>query len=182
MTPKITAKELSYLVEHEQQTQQRQTHQIKVCIAAGCLTAHSQEVKKQLEAETEKRGLAEVCPVKGVGCLGLCAAAPLVSVEPEGRLYQSVTVNDAAEIVSQLDKHPARPPAEAEQLPFYRRQMRIVTENSGKIDPMRIEDYIAAGGYSALAQALATLLPAQVVEEVTRSGLRGRGGAGYPTG
>src|SRR5262249_18412677 len=106
----------------------------------------------------------------------------LVSVEPEGTLYQGVKVSDAAEIVSGLDKPPARRQGQPEQLPFYQRQMRIVTENSGKIDPMRIEDYIAVGGYTALSKALATMLPAQVVEEVTGSGLRGRGGAGYPTG
>ncbi len=174
--------ELTKIASAEHEAQRQCRHQIHVCTAAGCLAAHSEKIKTALTAEVEQRGLQKECTVKGVGCLGLCAAAPMVAVEPKGTLYGKVDVADAPDIVNHLDKEPvSRLEVSADQ-PFFSRQMKIVLENSGKIDPMRIEDYIAVGGYGALRQALTTMTPTEVIEQVSRSGLRGRGGAGYPTG
>jgi len=125
-------------------------------------------------------GLADVA-VKRVGCLGLCAAGPLVEVPENGRLFESVRPDDVGGVVEALrGLEPGAAPAP--RPPFFSRQLRVVTENSGRIDPESLDDYLAAGGYQALRNVLATMAPAQVIEEVTRSGLRGRGGAGYPTG
>lgn len=158
------------------------THTVNVCTAAGCLSSGAAQVKEALGKEVERSGLERWCQVKGVGCLGLCTAGPLVEVESQQSLYGHVTVEDAPEIVGGLNSGPVerlRLPADT---PFFQRQTRIVLENSGRIDPERIEEYIAAGGYSALVNALTEMTPAQVIEEVTASGLRGRGGGGYPTG
>jgi bidirectional [NiFe] hydrogenase diaphorase subunit len=120
--------------------------------------------------------------VMGVGCMGLCGHGPLVRVDPEGTLYEHVRAADAPSIVAALDGGEATAPRGNPQHPFFALQKRIVLENSGIIDPERIESYIAAGGYQALYHALHEMTPAEVIDIVTRSGLRGRGGAGYPTG
>jgi bidirectional [NiFe] hydrogenase diaphorase subunit len=174
--------ELARIASVEQEAQQKLKHRIHVCVASGCLTAHGDKVKDSLSAEVERRGLKTECLVKAVGCLGLCAGAPMVSIESDEVLYQKVTTNDAADIVKNLGKAPVRRLEASTDQPFFNRQMKIALENSGKIDPTRIEDYIAAGGYSALQKTLNTLSPSEVIEQVSRSGLRGRGGAGYPTG
>ena len=155
---------------------------ISVCGAAGCQSLQSDALREELAAQAQSRGLKpEECTVRQVGCLGLCGAGPLVSVEPSGRLYQRVRISDAPAIVDSLGGVVERIQLDP-QVPFFTRQHRIVLENSGAIDPDRLEDYIAAGGYLALAKALAEMTPAEIVAQVTRSGLRGRGGAGYPTG
>lgn len=160
----------------------RKPIEIRCCTAAGCLSSNAQAVKNALDEAASRNGAAEKIHVKGVGCMGLCSRGPLVQVEPEGTLYQDVTPENAASIVEALDG--AKPLAEKGDptAPFFTKQVQIVLENSGKIDPERIEDYIAADGYLALGTVLHDRSPADVVEEVLRSGLRGRGGAGYPTG
>src|SRR5581483_1135513 len=120
--------------------------------------------------------------VKGVGCMGLCSAGPLVSLDGDSTLYTNVKPDDAGEIVAALDGSDTRVGRCATDTPFFTRQMRIVRENSGKIDPERIEDYIAHDGYQALVQVLTEMTPGDVIGEIKTSGLRGRGGAGYPTG
>ncbi len=160
-------------------------HHICVCTAAGCLSAGSGEVKDALTREIADQGLRESCQVKGVGCMGLCSAGPLITTETAGEtvMYRNVKPEDAQDIVDALDGG-----EKVERLicdtgaPFFKRQTRIVLENSGRIDPERIEDYIAAGGYSGLMHAITEMRPNEVIEQIIRSGLRGRGGAGYPTG
>ncbi|RPJ56025.1 MAG: NADH-quinone oxidoreductase subunit NuoF [Acidobacteria bacterium] len=183
-----TSEDVNKIVEAEQENDQKFKHHVSVCVAAGCLSTHSGQVKTALEEEIKKQGLVHECQVKGVGCMGLCAAGPLVSVRESGKVYQEVRPENSADIVAGLNgqsPEPADAP-KADQLsaemPFFSRQVKIVLENCGKIDPNRIEDYIVAGGYQALATALAEMTPPQIVEEVYKSGLRGRGGAGYPTG
>ena len=155
---------------------------ISVCGAAGCQSLESEAIKEALTAAASERGLSkEECRIRQVGCLGLCGAGPLVTVDPPFRIYQHVKPSDAPEIIDSLGEEVARLRLDP-GLPFFTRQKRIVLENSGFIDPDRIEDYIAADGYYALAAALAEMTPAGIVSVVTRSGLRGRGGAGYPTG
>jgi bidirectional [NiFe] hydrogenase diaphorase subunit len=166
----------------EKQAQEQYEHSIGVCMAAGCLSSGSQAIKEGFEKEIARSGLERWCQVKGVGCLGLCSAGPLVAVGPEQNLYGSVTVDDVSDIVGSLGDGPVerlRLPSDA---PFFQQQTRVVLENSGVIDPERIEDYIAAEGYLALVKALTELSPAQIIDEMMASGLRGRGGAGYLTG
>ncbi len=156
-----------------------------VCEAASCLSSQSDRVLKAISEGVRRAGLTDVA-VKRVGCLGLCAAGPLVEVPQIGRLFEHVqpdadggaSVDGVVEALRSLE--PGQAPAP--RAPFFSRQLRVVTENSGRIDPESLDDYLAAGGYQALRGALTTMNPAQVIEEVTRSGLRGRGGAGYPTG
>ncbi|MCS7309519.1 MAG: NADH-quinone oxidoreductase subunit NuoF [Armatimonadetes bacterium] len=157
-------------------------HCLKVCVAAGCISAGSDRVLEALKSAIEERGLKDDCEVKGVGCLGLCTAGPLMVVEPEGVMYQGVTEADAPAIVKSLGEKPVERLLCPSDMSFFTKQVKIVLENSGEIDPESIEDYIARDGYVALARVLEEMTPQEVIDEITRSGLRGRGGAGYPTG
>ena len=139
----------------EQERQARKPLRIRCCIAAGCLSANAQAVKQRLEEGVAGAGLQRAGRGRGVGCLRLCCQGPLVQVDPDGALYEQVTPDTAPSIVAALDASgapdeaslPARgDPAQ----PFFARQLPIVLENSGSIDPERIESYIAAGGYQAL--------------------------------
>jgi bidirectional [NiFe] hydrogenase diaphorase subunit len=162
--------------------------QIRCCVAAGCLSANSQAVKEGLEASVTAAGLAETVEVRGVGCMRLCCQGPLVQVEkktePEslGTLYEKVTPEDAPSIITALNGKETTVQQGDLTQPFFTQQMPIVLENSGKVDPERIQSYIAAGGYRSLYHVLREMTPSEVVDTITRSGLRGRGGAGYPTG
>ena len=183
----MTPEELNKIVSTEQEAQEQFTHTVNVCMAAGCISSHSDHVKDALEKEVKARGLEHSCKVKGVGCMGLCAAGPLVSVQPKVDLtkavmYQAVTTNDAAEVVQSIGKKPVERLVCRTDIPFFARQHKVVLENSGEIDPERIEEYVAADGYAGLLKALTQMTPIEVIEQVTKSGLRGRGGAGFPTG
>jgi len=170
------------------------TH-ILVCAGAGCVASGSLEVSAALQEAIDGRDLADEVKVIETGCLGPCAAGPVAVVYPDGIFYQNLQPDDAAEIVEEhLLKgrivkrlvHKTPPSAEAvpelDDIGFFRRQQKIVLRNCGVIDPMRIEEYIARDGYQALAKALTEMKPEQVIDVVKRSGLRGRGGAGFPTG
>jgi len=179
----MTPEELSQIAATEQEAQQQFPHRVHVCVAAGCLSSHSDEVKTALEREVKQQGLEKKCQIKGVGCMGLCTAGPLVAVKPEGTVYQNVAPENAADIVQSLETNvPVKKLECPPDMPFFKRQVKIVLENSGEIDPERIEEYIAVGGYHALLDALTELTPPQIIEQIMRSGLRGRGGAGYSTG
>jgi bidirectional [NiFe] hydrogenase diaphorase subunit len=178
----MTLEELQEVAKIEKEKQEGFQHRINVCVAAGCLSCQSGVVKEALEKEVSRRGLESWCEVKGVGCLGLCTAGPLISIEPDGPLYQGVQVSDAGEIIEALGGSPISRLDCSGHMPFFKRQQKIVLENCGKIDPERIEDYIAEGGYEALYSALRMMTPTGVIEQMVRSGLRGRGGAGFPTG
>jgi len=178
----MTLDQLHHITAKESAARQNLRYQLDVCVAAGCLSSHSDRVKKSLEEVLAGREVKESYRVRGVGCMGLCSLGPLVSVEPGGALYQSVSPADTAEIVEHLDYEPLKRLQCPRDLPFFERQVNVVLENSGRIDPERIEDYVAAEGYEALIKALTEMTPAEVIEQITRSGLRGRGGAGYPTG
>ena len=177
----MTPEELDQIAENERETQQRFTQRLNVCVAAGCLSCQSQPVKDALDAEIKQRGLADHCEAKGVGCMGLCAEGPLVSTS-SGVMYKRVSAGDAGRLLDSLEGPAIEALRCATDVPFFQRQKKIVLENSGVIDPERIEEYIAADGYRALVQALTEMTPAQVIDQMTKSGLRGRGGAGYPTG
>jgi bidirectional [NiFe] hydrogenase diaphorase subunit len=178
----MTVDELQQLALKEQEAKQRYRCRINVCVATGCIMCGSERVKEAIEEAVKARGLEKEVLVQGVGCLGLCSAGPMIYVEPDGIIYHKVTPEDAPTIVQGLVSTPVERLICPPDLPFFKRQMKIVMENSGTIDPERIEDYIAVGGYQALIKALTEMSPSEVIEEVTKSGLRGRGGAGYPTG
>ncbi|HXU16210.1 MAG TPA: NuoF family protein [Terriglobales bacterium] len=177
----MTAEKLAQIAKGEQETQSRLTDVVNVCVASGCLASKSDSVKQALESELADRGLSGRCQVKGVGCLGLCAKGPLVSTR-SGAIYKKVNIGDAREIVDHLGREPVARLLLPTDVPFFEKQTKIVLENSGIVDPERIEDYVAADGYSALSHVLQQMTPSQVIQEITKSGLRGRGGAGYPTG
>src|SRR5579871_6854788 len=179
----MPAEELRATAAHEREVKARIGASINVCGAAGCQSLQSDALTKALLEAARAQGYGpESCTVRKVGCLGLCGAGPLVAVEPAGVLYQRVQPSDASDIVSALEGPPVERIRLDSQLPFFARQQRIVLENSGRIDPERLEDYIGADGYLALTTALSERTPAQVIAEIYKSGLRGRGGAGYPTG
>ena len=179
----MVAEELKVIAAEEHEVRAKTTACINVCGAAGCKSFGSDALHKALVEAVAAQGFGrESCIIRKVGCLGLCGAGPLVSGEPGGVLYQRVTPADAGEIVAALDGPPVDRIRLDTAMPFFARQQRIVLENSGRIDPERMEDYIAFDGYSALAHVLSEAEPAHVIAEVHKSGLRGRGGAGYPTG
>ena len=177
----MTPEELENIAQTELEAQASVPRNVNVCVAAGCLSCHSQPVKEALDKESARRGWGGLCKVKGVGCMGLCSEGPLVSTS-RGTLYKRVTADDAPAVLDSLEQGPVERLLCSTDVPFFLRQKKIVLENSGVIDPERIEEYIAASGYRALIQAVTEMTPAEVVEQIVKSGLRGRGGAGYPTG
>jgi len=173
---------------HEEKTR------VYVCMT-GCRAYGAAELRAALEEEVKKQGLSGQVEIRSTGCHGLCAKAPVMSIDSLGVQYQEVNPGDAAEIVditikqNRLIDHLAYRDAETgnpiyyrTQIPFYKKQVRRILANCGRIDPTRIEDYIAAGGYQAIVKVLSTMAPEKVIDEVTRAKLRGRGGAGFPTG
>jgi len=174
--------DLRQIAEKELASREKLSHLIFVCNAASCQTSRGGQLIEQLNAGIEERDLKTKVAVKGAGCMGLCAAGPLVLVEPEGTLYTQATPEDADEILESLDTKSVERLETSREMPFFSKQVRVVLENSGKIDPERIEDYIAMDGYSALHKAITEMSPGEIVNVISDSGLRGRGGAGYPTG
>lgn len=156
--------------------------EVRCCTAAGCASAQADKVLDGLKKAVADAGLGDRVRAVGVGCLRLCSRGPLVQVDPDGTLYGNVTPGTAPSVIAGLTGGAVT----AERLdpagPFFAGQASVVLENSGRIEPERVESYIAADGYKALYKAVREMTPAEVVEAVTRSGLRGRGGAGYPTG
>lgn len=167
---------------------------VHVCMTTGCRAGGAESVDRAFERELEHRGLRGTVALRATGCRGFCARGPVVVVEPEGVFYQMVEPGDVSdivahtvvrgEIVSRLNYRDADDCACATlaDIPFFARQQRVVLRRCGTIDPTDIDAYIACDGYRALAAALTGMSPADVVSAVKRSGLRGRGGGGFPTG
>jgi NADP-reducing hydrogenase subunit HndC len=171
--------------------------EIIVCHGTGCMANGSAKVTQMIKEELKTSGIdAKVFPgIKTTGCQGFCSRGPLVLIRPQGIFYQQVKPKDVPEIIQStlIDNQPVKrllykDPKSGkrilteEEIPFYKLQERVVLHNIGKIDPSDIYDSIASGGYQALAKAISAMTPEQVVEEIEKSGLRGRGGAGFPTG
>jgi NADH-quinone oxidoreductase subunit F len=168
---------------------------ISVCAGTGCLATGARDVVAAFGEEVEKQGLKGEVPVKGTGCHGFCEKGPIVVLDPEETCYLSVAPKDVPEIVSEtvkgkrvverlLYKDPStgHEIARESDIPFYKHQERLVFGPNRKIDPTSVEDYLAIGGFEALVKALFEMTPERIIEEVTASGLKGRGGAGFPTG
>jgi len=168
---------------------------ITICAGTGCLALGSDRVISAFEEEIEKQALKTKVDVRGTGCPGFCEKGPIVVIYPEEICYVGVTPEDAPEIVSQtavgkkvIDRLLYTNPNTGEkavheyEIPFYKNQMRLLLGNNIKIDPKSIDDYLALGGYSALVKVLSQMTPEQVLEEVKKSNIRGRGGGGFPAG
>ena len=173
------------------------TRSVRLCMGTGCQAKGAARLYELFEEAIESasgRGQAGNIEVKPTGCHGLCQRSPIVVVEPAGIFYQQVEEPDVAEIFRETvlggrvvprllyqDPESGRKLEAAEEIPFYKVQQRIVLSQNGRIDPTKITDYIAEGGYSALVKALTSMTPEEVIAEVEVAGLRGRGGGGFPT-
>lgn len=168
---------------------------VLICGGTGCKSAGSKEVQLAFSRAIEAKGLSDEVMVVETGCHGFCEHGPLVIVYPEGTFYCQVKAEDVEEIVEShlfkgriVERLLYHEPLTHESIPnyleinFYKKQHRLVLENCGAINPEQIEEYIAVGGYEALAKAVTTMSPEDVIEEIKKSGLRGRGGGGFPTG
>ena len=162
---------------------------VTICAGTGCRGYGCIKVKEELEAEIARQKMD--VEVRATGCFGFCEKGPLVVVHPEKIFYQQVKIKDVPDIISKtvatgevLEKLLYRDPQNnetvmrEEDVPFYKKQHRLVFGSNGMIDPTRIEDYLIIGGYSALAKALTEMTPEGVISEVKKAGLRGRGGGG----
>lgn len=175
--------ELNELLEIGETERKRQKDtRVYCCTSTGCLAAESMDVKKNMEKAVKDGGLGDRVEVVGVGCMGFCGKGPLVQIEPETTLYEEVTPEQAGSIIESLNGGNATAAKGDPNHPFFARQMRVVRENTGQINPDRIEEYIAVGGYQPLHHAIHEMTPQEVVDEISKSGLRGRGGGGFPTG
>ncbi|MDX1315313.1 MAG: SLBB domain-containing protein, partial [Eudoraea sp.] len=166
-----------------------------ICQGTGCVSAGSREIHSRLEEELSKLSNGDSVEVKRTGCHGFCEKGPLVVVEPEGLFYAGVSVDDVPDIAQTffpdgealtdgpLYKDPAsgEPVSHYRDIDFYSKQQRTVLKNCGNIDPENIDEYISTGGYEALKKALLEMTPDDILGEVKDSGLRGLGGAGFPT-
>jgi bidirectional [NiFe] hydrogenase diaphorase subunit len=155
---------------------------LRCCLAAGCSSSDAKGVKERLEKAVIDAGLQDQVEVRGVGCMKLCCEGPLVQADPPNALYVRVTPDNAPAIIAALQGGTSTLAQADPSAPFFSLQQSIVLANCGVIDPERIEAYIAADGYLALHEVLAEMTPKDAVDTVVRSGLRGRGGAGFPTG
>ena len=151
-----------------------------VCEAASCLSLQSHDITVRLRELAAEAGMADV-EIKRVGCLGLCAAGPLVEVAETGRLFERVGPDGVEPIVAAL-RDVTEDDVPGPLGPFFEKQLRVATENFGRVDPESLDDYVDRGGFEALRRVLSEMTSTEVREQVTSSGLRGRGGAGFPTG
>jgi NADH-quinone oxidoreductase subunit F len=190
-----SAKELAGLQDALRKGRDPKKPCIVICAGTGCLAYGTQKLIDNFRSEIAKQKLEGSIDVRTSGCHGFCERGPLVVIHPKGIFYQRVKLDDAAEIIAKtvlkdeiIDRLVYRDPVTKEKIlfehevPFYKKQTRLIFGMNGQIDPANIDDYLAIGGYSALAKALAGMKPEGVVEEIIKANLRGRGGGGFPTG
>jgi (2Fe-2S) ferredoxin len=166
-----------------------------ICRGTGCTSSNSESIASKFEELIKKHGLDKEVIIERTGCFGLCALGPVVIIYPEASFYSQVKVEDVEEIVNEhlikgrvvkrllyaetVDKDGIK---SIDDVDFYKKQVRVALRNCGIINPENIDEYIAFDGYKALEKVLTSMTPAEVIDVVKRSGLRGRGGGGFPTG
>ena len=175
----MNIEELEQIAESVRLENAKFDHEINVCMGTGCLSQHSDKLKDALAKAAAGSGSKTF--VRRTGCMGLCAAGPLILVDPEETLYQHVKPEHAEAVIAALGGSPVAS-LQCDLREHFDQQVHVVLENSGHIDPEKIDDYIARDGYLALLKVLTEMQPRDVIAEITESGLRGRGGGGYPTG
>jgi len=197
----MSASKLASFTELKFMQRELELHRLKklptvtVCAGTGCLACGCNDVAEALREALAAAGLTRDIELKTTGCHGPCERGPLVLIQPEGVFYQKVKPSDAPLIVEQtlvnqrlverlLFKDPAtgKPVKLAKDIPFFDKQMRLLSEVNADIDPTAINDYLALSGYKALANVLSNMQSQEVIDAITQSGLRGRGGGGFPTG
>ena len=168
---------------------------IAICSGTSCLSLGNDRVISAFEEEVNKQDLKTKVDIRATGCHGFCEKGPMVVIYPDEICYIQVTPEDVPEIVSQTvlgkkvidrliytDPDTGEKTAHQSEIPFYKKQMRLLMGNNTKIDPRSIDNYLAVGGYSALSKALFEMSPEQILEEIKKANLRGRGGGGFPAG
>jgi bidirectional [NiFe] hydrogenase diaphorase subunit len=186
----MNGEDLDVIIERERAALENKKYRVAVCGAAGCLSTAGAAVKEAFKRALDEAGLTETVLLFSTGCLSLCDAGPLVQVETLGDgacekwLYAKITPEDASIIVKEhlAGQRPVERLLASLEDPFFKYQKKVVMENAGRIDPERIESCIAGGSYQALHKVLTEMEPQEVLHQITVSGLRGRGGGGYPTG
>ena len=190
-----TPQELEKLRQEILAGRKKDVIEVTVCGGTGCLSNGSEQVAAAISEEMKKQGLNGKAVLKKTGCHGFCERGPLVTINPLDIFYQRVAVNDAADIVSETlikgktverllyaDPASQKKIARHDEIPFYKHQFRIALRNNGRIDPTDIRAYIGNGGYAGLVKAVTSMTPVEIIATVEKSGLRGRGGGGFPTG
>ncbi len=166
---------------------------VLLCCGSGCVSAGSLKVKEKMVEQLAKHGLTSEINIIETGCMGPCDYGPVMMVYPEGVFYKKVTPEDVPELVEEhfvkgrplhrlMIQEGNKVIANKEDIPFYKKQVKVALENCGYINPEKIEEYIAVGGYEALGVALTEKTPQDAIDVIKKSGLRGRGGGGFPTG
>ncbi len=168
---------------------------VLICGGTGCMASDSETIYDDFVAGIQKKGLQDEIQVLKTGCFGFCEQGPIVKIYPDNVFYVRVSKDDVSELISEhvikgrslkrlmyVDPQGGQSVEEHHDIPFYQSQVRVALRNCGIIDPERIEDYISVGGYEALGTCIYNLTPEQIIDTVKESGLRGRGGAGFPTG
>lgn len=188
-------KDIEDLAKERNKKNQKYTHTITICSGTGCQASGCSAVISFLQKELKSTGLSSKVRIVTTGCHGFCEQGPLMIIRPENIFYCHIKPEDVCEIISQtlikgkiVDRLLYKDPVSGkkiikeEEIPFYRAQNRVLLGQNKLIDPRNIEDYIAQGGYLALGKVLTSMKPEEVINEIKKSGLRGRGGGGFPTG
>ena len=190
-----TVEQLQNLCCQQQEKNQTDKVSILVCGGTGCQSSNSQQIIENLRAALTEHGLQDMVEVVRTGCFGFCEKGPIVKILPDNTFYTQVKPEDAAEIVEThivgnekvyrllyVDPKTNEHISDSKHMDFYKKQQRVALRNCGYIDPENIKAYIGQKGYQALAKCITSMTPEEVIDEVKKSGLRGRGGAGFPTG
>jgi bidirectional [NiFe] hydrogenase diaphorase subunit len=175
----MTIEELEQIAKSVHQENEKYDHEVNVCMDLACASQGADKLREALVKSAEASGKKVL--IRKTGCMGPCSSGPLVRVDPEDHLYHHVNAGHADAIVNSLGGDPV-PSLQCDLNDHFDKQVRVVLENAGHIDPEKIDDYISREGYKALLTALTEMTPSGVVHRITESGLRGRGGGGYPTG
>ena len=175
----MTIEELEQIAKSVSAENANYDYEVNVCMDLACMSQGADRLRDDLEKAATASG--KNILIRRTGCMGPCSSGPLVRVDPEEYLYHHVKADNAGAIISGLGGAPV-PELQCDLNDHFDKQVRVVLENAGYIDPEKIDDYISREGYKALLTALTEMTPGGVIHRITESGLRGRGGGGYPTG